>query len=526
MKYFGIDLGTNNSIIASLNNDTLQIEGIKGSNNIKTIVRMDSLSEVSIGDTEIESLKNSLFRIKGKLADDKFIEFNNGKVSVQYCMALVLAYLRNKAEQVKDIVLTIPSFYNQSKRNATIESARQAGFNNIKLIEEPSAAAMFHIYNSYKNGMGNINLSSKNIFVFDFGGGTLDLSLVEITLDEKNKIKPNVKRIAGLQNFGGYYIDILLTQALINIALNNEENLDKKNMLIKIQTNLNNHINSYEDNNNDELLRLDEDSNKCLYKFLKEAERIKIELSKADRVMINVEGFIEESELLREDFEEYILRKKLIIKKIEEILNEFKTINNEKIDEVILVGGTARIPLIIDTVKENFVNSIMFTDEIYVQAVALGSAIISALWQGHDVEPFGSNVCKGVMPRNINLLFNNIEFECIKAGTGYPLKESIEIVLKIPFSLSKNITINIYEEWDNKKKNICNTSFYHPCFFTGDEIKFIIDIDENGLLKFNAIHNDTQEEIEFYSKKENELSINQINNGRKQILEKVKFMEE
>ena len=527
MNYYGIDLGTSSSILTKVSTSneepTLEIVKIDGKEKLNSIITLENLDHIAIGKDKHINLNKTLYRIKGKLANEKAVSVGKTNVSVQFCAALLLAFLKKYIDGSDDIVITIPNFYDQSKRNATLDSAKQAGFNKIKLMEEPSSAAMFHIYNTYNRNHNEYLLKEKNILVFDFGAGTLDLSLVHVGFDEKNKIEPIVNSIKGLENFGGYLIDLILAKKIIELAIY----LNESKELIEVENKLSYNIKSYLDNNNEELYRYDEKTNEILHIFMKEAEKTKILLSKNESVSICIEGFIDNLEVNREEFEEIVFSENSFEKKIQKLITQFKVMNKKEIDEVILVGGTARIPFVKNIVKQNFKNSKIVDDENYINAVAYGAALISALWSGVDIAPFGTNLCRGVVPRDIYINFNNNEEKIIKAGTGYPLVKSKEILLKVPFSLSKSIDIKVIEKDDNgKDKLVSKTEFYHPCFFTGDIIKLCVNIDENGLIKFKAIHTDTKEDIEFTSYKENALSSKLIENGKNHIKNKVVFVGE
>lgn len=520
MRFYGIDLGTNNCVISCLDptkeNGKLTLLKDKDNNEkIKSVLSLKDKSNVNISEIDSNDLNNTFHLVKGKLGSEKNVLVNNEKLSVQFCAALLLRYLKDFEEDINDVVITIPTFYNQSKRNATIEAAQQAGFKKIKLIEEPTAAVMYHIYSDK-----SFIYKEKKVLVFDFGAGTLDLSLVDIKLDSNKNIDPKVIAIDGLDNFGGYLIDILFAKALIDEARQNEnENIELLNLAYDT---LEDHIASYKDKHCYELYKADDKLNYILYSFIAEAERVKIALSSEESVNINIPGYLD-IEIEREDFQEIILQNEMIINSIEELLLDFKIKNNYKFDEIILVGGSAQIPLIKEVVKGRFTSSNIITKDDYINAVGYGAAIVSALESGEHIKPFGGNICTGVLPRDIFIRCNGKEEKIFDKGTAYPLKNSKEYVFAIPFSLIESIKISLYEKDNKKSYKISDISFYHPCFYTGDEIKLIINIDKNGLLFFKACHVNTNEIIEFTSEKENSLSEKQIINGNKFIDKNVNF---
>lgn len=527
MYYYGIDLGTNNCVISSLNKkgDEIEIELLKdkyGKTNIKSAISLDDISSVKIGNIEIDNLANSFYLLKGKLGNEKSVVVNGNRISVQYCAALLLNYIRRLAIDASSVVITIPTFYNQSKRNATREAALQAGFKEVKLIEEPTAAAMYHLYKIYNKNRDPI-LKNRRILVFDFGGGTLDLSLVEANIEENGNINPKVIVIDGIDNFGGYLIDIYFAKFLLKAAIDNIEENKYKVQVKEAYDMIDYHINSYKDNNIEELYRGSDEINKILYTFIKVAEETKIELSKNKSSLINIDGVFINEEITRDIFNEYILSQENILHKIKNLLKDFKLRNTEKIDEVILVGGSSQIKEVEKCIDLEFSESRITKDNEYINAVSYGSAIISALENGEDIPPFGGNVCTGVIPRDIFLECNGKEEKILESGRAYPLKEPEKIEFKIPFSLTECININIYEKDARKKYNISDIKFYHPFFFTGDIINLYVDIDENGMLAFKATHKYTKESIEFTAVKENCLSNKQIEKGRSYIENMVIF---
>ena len=527
MKYYGIDLGTNNCVISCLNKsaNNIELSMLKDSNgvsNIRTKITLNDNKNVEIASDSDQNLKNTFALIKGKLGSERSVLVNNQNISVQFCVAVLLNYIRKLDNCVDKAVITIPTFYNQSKRNCTIEAAKQAGFKEVKLIEEPTSAVMYHLFKEFKESK-DLLIKSKNILVFDFGGGTLDLSLVCVKVDKNSKLDPNVIAIDGLENFGGYLIDLLLAKAILTTLKENSEKEDS--ILFKSLEVLNNHISSYKDMNNTEVFTDNEEVNRLIYNVISEAEKVKIELSNKKEATINIKNYLVDEIITREEFEELILDNEMILERISRLLNNFKIKNHFNIDEVILVGGTAQIPKIFELIKSTFPTSNVVKDNDYINSVGYGAAIVSALNSGEKIDPFGGNVCTGVLPRDIFIICNGVTEKLFSKGTAYPLQSSYEYKIRIPFSLINKISITLFEKNDEKKYKISDVNFYHPCFYTGDIISLSVDIDENGMLYFKAIHSETKEEIEFASEKNNSISEKMIMAGYKHIKENVKYME-
>lgn len=527
MKHYGIDLGTNNCTISCLNTEKDNIKlsilkDSKGRSNIRTKITMYDNENIEIASNSNSNLKNTFSLIKGKLGSERSVLVNNKKVSTQFCAAVLLNYIKSFDEKIDKAVITIPTFYNQSKRNCTIEAAKQAGFLEVKLIEEPTSAVMYHLFKEFKDNK-ELLINCKNILVFDFGGGTLDLSLVNVKIDKNSKLDPKVIAIDGLENFGGYLIDILLAKAILISLKENSKCID--NILVEAIERLNNHINSYKDMNNIEVFTDNDKVNSLLYNVISEAERIKIELSSKSETKINIENYLTNEIITREEFEELILENEMILMKISDLLNDFKIKNKFNIDEIILVGGTSQIPKIFELIKSKFPTNNIVNNSDYINSVGYGAAIISALNNGEKIDPFGGNVCTGVLPRDIFISCNGATEKLFSKGTAYPLKNNYNYKLKVPFSLTNKISINLFEKDNKKIYKISDVNFYHPCFYTGDFIDLSVNIDENGLLTFKAIHFETNEEIEFTSDKSNSINENLIRAGYKHIKEKVKYVE-
>ena len=494
----------------------------KGISNIRTKITLVDNENIEIASNSNKNLKNTFALIKGKLGSQRSILVNNQNISVQFCAAVLLNYIRQLDNSVDNAVITIPTFYNQSKRNCTIEAAKQAGFKDVKLIEEPTSAVMYHLFKKFKENK-DLLIKSKNILVFDFGGGTLDLSLVDVKIDENSKLDPNVIAIDGLENFGGYLIDILLAKVILTTLKENSESDDS--ILFKALEVLSNHVSSYKDMNNYEVFIDNEEVNKLIYNAISEAEKIKIELSHKNESTINIKNYLVNEIITREEFEELILDNEMILEKIYRLLNNFKIKNNFNIDEIILVGGTAQIPKIFELIKSIFPSSNVIKDEDYINSVGYGASIVAAINSGEKVDPFGRNICTGVLPRDIFIECNGVTEKLFSKGTAYPLQNSYNHNVKIPFSLTNKISIVLFEEDDKKKYKISDVNFYHPCFYTGDSINLSVNIDDNGMLDFKAAHSETNEEIEFTSDKSNSISEKMIRAGYKHIKEKVKYVE-
>ncbi|WP_338608831.1 Hsp70 family protein [Clostridium baratii] len=517
MKYFGIDFGNGNCSISSIDENGENLEILKSEleeDKIKSKIAFKDLNTVIVGkeDLDEEDLDN-IELIKSKFGIEKFVEIKGQKRSVQYCGAILMKYLiKNvaKKDSLERAVITIPAIYGQRDRRIVYDSALQASIGNVELIEEPSAAAMYYLYEQSKDNF-YMNIGEKDILIFDFGTGTLDMSLINITYSEQG-IKTSVKATEGERNLGGYLIDVTLAEYILETYI---EEFDIEE-LEEYKEYVTNHITKYTSNQYNYLNFLDKEKKKYIEEIIIYAEDIKKRLSDNEKVTVKLNNY-EEIDITREDFENYVLDK-YITKKINDLINRFNLINKSKIGEIVMVGGSSQIPYIKELLQKKFKNKNIITNSNYINAVSLGAAITSALNSGASIEPFGKNNCKGIIPNNIYLNFNGEDNLIFKKGTSYPYSK-IEKV-KIPYSLCSNIKVLVKENDEILDK----INFYHPCFYTGDIINVYCDIDEKGLISFKAEHKESKEFIALEIESINRLTCKQIEGGRKNIKEVLKFI--
>ena len=251
-----------------------------------------------------------------------------------------------KEIQIKNCIITVPAYFNQKQREATLNSAKIIGLNVKTMINEPTSASLAYGYNNKGN-------AEKEIIVIDFGGGTLDITLLKYTKNEEG-IYCNVLSTYGDTNFGGEDFDRIL------MAKCKEKFLEQ---------NPNNTFAFREKLNNVRLKRA--------------CERAKIKLSDLEETKIHLENYIQyqsfDFSLRKEEFIEYC---KDLFDKFEKILKEFlnksKT-NKDNIDEVILIGGSTLIPKIKEIIANKFNKSKITCHLNPKEVVAMGAAIRGAI---------------------------------------------------------------------------------------------------------------------------------------------------
>lgn len=517
MNYFGIDFGNGTCSISSIDENGENLKILKNDINedkIKSVVAFKDLNTVVVGteifdDEEVENID----LIKSKFGIQKSVEVMGAKRSVQYCGAILMNYLIEniaKKDSLDKAVITIPAIYGQRDRRIIYDSALQASIKNIELIEEPSAAAIYYLYEENRK-KENIDIGKKYILIFDFGRGTLDMSLINVTYTDTG-IKAEVKATEGERNLGGYLIDITLAEYILETYI---EELDIERFE-EIKVHLTNYITKYNASKYNYLNKLDKETRKYIEELISYAENIKKKLTYNESVSIKLDD-LEEIEISKDDFESYVLEK-CIVKKIEDLIKKFNSINEYKIDEIVMVGGSSQIPYIKEILQDKYKNKKITTNSSYINAVVLGAALTSALNSGVYIEPFGVNSCKGLIPNNVYLNFNGKDNLIFKKGTSYPRSEVKEV--KIPYSLCSSIEVLVKENDEILDK----INFYHPCFYTGDILNIYCHIDEKGLMSFKAEHKESKEFITLEIKSENRLTPKQIEGGRKNIKEELKFI--
>ena len=391
---------------------------------------------------------------------------NKPKIEVEYkgktesffpeeISACILRKLKENAKdflgkEVLDAVITVPAYFNDSQRKATQLAGKIAGLNVLRIINEPTAAAIAY-------GLDKNNQGDKNILIFDLGGGTFDVTILSI---DGNLLE--VRATAGDTHLGGEDFDNRLLQHCIN--------------LFKEQTG--NDIS----NNQKALRRL---------KIL--CEKTKINLSSAQETNMDVDSLAdgedftvtisrpEFEDMCKEDFSQ-------CIPIVEKALND-ANLSKDSIDDVVLVGGSTRIPRIQQIVKEYFgkeANKSIHPDE----AVAIGAAIQAAI--SNDVEDDGLEklILLDVTPLSLGIGLSNGEMDVIiPRNTTIPC-EKVQKYQNSRDNLTK-IIVKVYQgERKLAKENKLLDKFEiknispKPRGQVRIDVTFSMDI--NGILKVSA----------------------------------------
>jgi len=403
-KIIGIDLGTTNSVVAIMEGDKAEvIVNDVGDRTTPSVVAFTKDGERLVGVVArrqaITNPENTIYsakRLIGRRFDEskteverlpyQVVQANNGgcRIRVQdkdysppEISAMVLQKLKAQAESylgqpVKEAVITVPAYFNDSQRQATKDAGRIAGLEVKRIINEPTAAALAYGLNKKED---------ETIAVYDFGGGTFDISILEVS-----EGVVEVKSTNGDTHLGGDDVDQVLIDWLVK-QFKKDTGIDVSGQKMVIQ------------------------------RLKDAAEKAKIELSSAPKTEINLPFLTADAsgpkhlqvDLSRADFEQMIAP--IIDRTMEPCRKALKDAkcSNSDIDEVILVGGSTRIPLVQKKVQELFgkaPNRTVNPDEV----VAIGAAIQGGVLAGDvtdmlllDVTPLslGIETLGGVMTKLI-----------------------------------------------------------------------------------------------------------------------------
>jgi len=380
-KAVGIDLGTTNSVVAVLEGgEPTVIANSEGNRTTPSIVAFKG-SEVLVGELAkrqaITNPDNTIRSIKRKIGSKWSEKFGEKEYTPQEISARILQKLKRDAEsylgeEIKEAVITVPAYFNDAERQATKEAGQIAGLEVLRIINEPTAAALAY---------GLENDSDQKILVFDLGGGTFDVSVLEISEGVFE-----VKSTSGDTSLGGDDWDERVIKWIVD-KFKSSSGID-----------------------------LSED--KMAVQRLKEAaEKAKIELSSTPETEINlpfitqVDGVTQHlvEKLTRSEFDK--ITKDLVERTREPVLKSLSDaeLSIEDIDHVILVGGSTRIPAIQALVKE-LTNKDPHQGVNPDEVVASGAAIQAGVLKGDvkdvlllDVTPLtlGVETKGGVMTKMI-----------------------------------------------------------------------------------------------------------------------------
>ncbi len=487
-KIIGIDLGTTNSCVAIMEGGKPKvIENSEGARTTPSIVAYTEDGEILVGAPAkrqaVTNAKNTVYAVKrliGRKYDDsevqkalklspyKIVRADNGdawvevrgrKIAPQQVSAEILRKMKKTAEdylgeEVTEAVITVPAYFNDSQRQATKDAGRIAGLDVKRIINEPTAAALAF-------GLDKAGRKDMKIAVYDLGGGTFDISIIEIADVEGEKqfevLSTNGDTFLGGEDFDQRLIDYVVSE------FKKDQGVDLSRDVLALQR-------------------------------LKEAaEKAKIELSSSQQTELNLPYITADQsgpkhltmKITRAKFESLV--DDLIEKTIEPCRIAVKDagVKLDEINDVILVGGQTRMPKVIDKVRE-FFGKEPRKDVNPDEAVAVGAAIQAGVLKGDvkdvlllDVTPLslGIETLGGVMTKLIN------------KNTTIPTKATQ--VFSTAEDNQSAVTIHVLQgERDmaggNKSLGQFNLTDIPPAPRGLPQIEVTFDIDANGILHVTA----------------------------------------
>jgi len=458
-KILGIDLGTTNSEVAFVEaGKPTIIKSAEGQTYFPSVVAFTKDGEMLVGEAAkrqaVTNPDGTVLRIKRKIGTNEKIKIQGKEYTPEQISAFILQKIKKDAEDflggsIKDAVITVPAYFNDDQRQATKDAGKIAGLNVKRIINEPTAASL--AYGLDKEG-------EHKIAVYDFGGGTFDITLMEVGDGVFEVLSTN-----GDTQLGGSDMDLALVDFIAE-DFKKQHNIDLKK------------------------------DQKTMQRILEAAEAAKKELSSTLQTDINLPY------ITVIDNEPKHLEMKLSRAKFEEIISPFvdkaekpckQALKDAKlkpsdIDHIVLVGGTTRIPYVVKSVEKIFGKKPK-RDVDPMECVAMGAAIQAGVLSG-DIDK--DIVLLDVTPLTLSIeTLGGVATALIERNTTVPTKKSK--VFSTAADNQPSVDINVLQgerpmASDNKSLGRFHLDGILPAPRGIPQIEVTFDIDVDGILNVHA----------------------------------------
>ena len=494
-KVIGIDLGTTNSVVAVMEGGKpVIISSSEGGRTTPSVVSFQEDGERLVGQVAkrqaITNPERTIMSAKRDMGSNKTFSIDDKKFTPQEVSAMVLGKLKSDAEaylgeKITKAVITVPAYFDDSQRQATKDAGRIAGLEVLRIINEPTAASLAY---------GLDKDDAHKILVFDLGGGTFDVSILELGDGVFEVLSTNGNTKLGGDDFDDRLVDYMAE----DFKSNNGIDLRKDKM--------------------------------ALQRLKEAAEKAKVELSSSTQTNINLPFITADAtgpkhidmSLTRAKFNELTSDLvKATIDPMEKALKDAELTMND-VDKVILVGGSTRIPAVIEAIK-GFTGKDASTGVDADEVVALGAAIQAGVLTG-EVKDI---LLLDVTPLTLGIeTYGGVATPIIERNTTIPTKNSQIFTTAADGQTSVEVHVVQGERQmaaDNKTLGRFTLGGIAAAKRGVPQIEVTFDIDANGIVIVTAVDKATNKEANITITASTNLSDDEIDNA---VKEAEKFAEE